>query len=522
MDSFIDVEINKLGYFAGNRVIDEKSIKELAESIKTHGLIEPIVVRPKKGPFEYEVVCGERRLKAYELLGLKIIRAVARDMTDQEAREIRIIENLQRKDLGPIEEAIALKSLLFSTSRHVHDISAQIGKSESYILDRIKLLKLQKVAQDALINGKIMVGHGLVLSRITDQGSQKELLTEILRNKYSVRRAENQLDNYTRSLVDAKFDKKDCVKCPHNGSRQQDLFDRETNVKGQCLNAGCYYQKVKEWAAAKVAKLKKAGANVMTEKFYKKKYGDEQGYVRNEQNFDGWGDCRKRLGENYTKKCQGCDKRVFIIIEEREGKEVREICLNARCYTALTCNRTETGVDKEERSRAGAIIDARDRFWNKLTPEILAKDILADALNLYVLVRELRGRMFEVLPKGFIKDEWSLSIEKLHKLGAKGMQSVWDKALAIHSIFMDYEDREYLAQQAGHSFQKDFRVDEDYLKAMTKAEISKLAKEAAMEKTVIEDMRALTKPEMIKKFLILYRNYTKKNFVPKEITKFKR
>lgn len=158
------------------RTVNEASIRELADSIKATGLAQPILVRPvgKKGNFK--LVTGQRRVAATRLLGDATIAAVVREMTDAEAREIQITENLQRENLPPLEEAQGFAELLIGSE--VEAVAAKLGKSASYVTRRLKLLDAIKPVQEALKAGAIEVGHALELSRLSDD-QQKDLLNQM-------------------------------------------------------------------------------------------------------------------------------------------------------------------------------------------------------------------------------------------------------------------------------------------------------------------------------------------------------
>ena len=145
---------------------DEESLRELSESIKEHGLIEPIIV--KKSIKGYDLVAGERRTKAARLAGLTKIPAIIRDFTDQQMMEIALIENIQREDLSPIEEATAYKNYIDATGLTQEEVANKFGKSRSYITNLLGLLSLPKYVQKEVMNGTISMSHARVLSKIDD------------------------------------------------------------------------------------------------------------------------------------------------------------------------------------------------------------------------------------------------------------------------------------------------------------------------------------------------------------------
>ena len=167
---------------------DEEALKELSESIKDHGVIEPIIV--KKSIKGYDLVAGERRTKAAELAGLSTIPAIIRDFTDQQMMEIALIENIQREDLSPIEEAAAYKNYIDETGYTQEEVAKKFGKSRSYITNLLGLLSLPKSVQQEVTNGTISMSHARVLSKIDDVDMILNLADKIIKDGISVRELE--------------------------------------------------------------------------------------------------------------------------------------------------------------------------------------------------------------------------------------------------------------------------------------------------------------------------------------------
>lgn len=167
---------------------DEESLRELSESIKEHGLIEPIIV--KKSIKGYDLVAGERRTKAARLAGLTKIPAIIRDFTDQQMMEIALIENIQREDLSPIEEATAYKNYIDATGLTQEEVAKKFGKSRSYITNLLGLLSLPKYVQKEVMNGTISMSHARVLSKIDDVDMILNLAQKVIDDGISVRELE--------------------------------------------------------------------------------------------------------------------------------------------------------------------------------------------------------------------------------------------------------------------------------------------------------------------------------------------
>ncbi len=168
---------------------DKDALEELAESIRLHGVFEPIIV--KKSIKGYELVAGERRTKAAKLAGLERIPAIVKDFNDQEMMEIALLENIQRENLSPIEEAQAYKNFMTKTNMTQEELGARFGKSRSYITNILGLLNLPKVVQDDLMDNKISMSHARVLSKIESVDKVIELNNLIKTKGISVRELES-------------------------------------------------------------------------------------------------------------------------------------------------------------------------------------------------------------------------------------------------------------------------------------------------------------------------------------------
>lgn len=172
----------------------QEELQELAQSIKENGLIQPIIVRPSP-IIGYELIAGERRFRACQLAGLEDIPAIVKAISDDESMRQAIIENLQRADLNPIEEAKAYQNLIEKTQLTHDEIAAYMGKSRPYISNSIRLLKLPKEICQGLEEGKISQGHARLLISLKSEQRQLAIYQEIIQKNYSVRTLESKLKN---------------------------------------------------------------------------------------------------------------------------------------------------------------------------------------------------------------------------------------------------------------------------------------------------------------------------------------
>lgn len=167
---------------------DEDALQELADSIKQYGVLEPLIVT-KKGKF-YEIIAGERRWRAARLAGVKEVPVVIREYTDREIMEISLIENIQREDLNPIEEALAYESLINEYRLTQEEVAEKVSKNRSTIANSLRLLKLCDEVRQMIIEDKLTTGHARALIPIEDAELQTEAANFIFDNKLSVRDTE--------------------------------------------------------------------------------------------------------------------------------------------------------------------------------------------------------------------------------------------------------------------------------------------------------------------------------------------
>jgi len=173
---------------------DEFKIKELAESIKVHGLLQPILVRPI-GNDKFQLVQGERRFRACKILGLETIRAEVRKLDHKQILEFQIVENLQREDLNPIEEAEAFRHMIELLGYTHEKIGKRIGKSREYVTNKLRLLSLPKDLRRGVARGSLSEGHARALLSLNDIQKQREVCRQISGKKLNVRETEELAKN---------------------------------------------------------------------------------------------------------------------------------------------------------------------------------------------------------------------------------------------------------------------------------------------------------------------------------------
>ncbi|MBQ1495759.1 MAG: ParB/RepB/Spo0J family partition protein [Bacilli bacterium] len=173
---------------------DEDALNELAKSIRQHGIIQPLVLR--KVGTKYEIIAGERRYKASYIAGLTKVPAIIIDLNDNESAEVAIVENIQRKNLSPIEEAKSYKKLLDRGYLTQDELASRMGKTQGSISNKLRLLNLSNDVQDALLNNKISERHARSLLKIENEDEQVEILNRIMNERLNVRETENLINSY--------------------------------------------------------------------------------------------------------------------------------------------------------------------------------------------------------------------------------------------------------------------------------------------------------------------------------------
>lgn len=185
-----DIPINEIrpNPYQPRKSFNEEALRELSESIKNHGVFQPIIV--KKGIRGYDLIAGERRLRASKMAGLDKIPAIVKDFSDDEMREIALLENIQRENLTAIELAWAYKGIIDNLDIRQEDLALRIGKSRSHITNTLGLLNLPEEVQKMILNGELSMGHARVLSKMEDESKITGLAKKIINEGISVHEIE--------------------------------------------------------------------------------------------------------------------------------------------------------------------------------------------------------------------------------------------------------------------------------------------------------------------------------------------
>lgn len=213
-DQIVNLNLDELrsNPYQPRKNFDEESLNELASSIKEHGVFQPIIA--KKSIKGYEIIAGERRVKASRLAGLTTIPAIIKDFTDEEMMEIALLENLQRENLSALEEAEAYNALKTRLNLTQEELAKKVGKSRSHITNMLGLLSLPNEIKDEVVKGEISMGHARVLSKLEDKEQAISLADKVINENLSVRRLEeltNSKEEYHRKkeVIPHKIKSKD-------------------------------------------------------------------------------------------------------------------------------------------------------------------------------------------------------------------------------------------------------------------------------------------------------------------------
>src|SRR5262252_8627065 len=192
----LEIDLIRPGQQQPRTTFDQSKLEELAQSIRTSGVIQPLLVRPAGGLFE--LVAGERRWRAAQLAGLSRIPAIVRDIPDEKLLEFALVENIQRQELNPIEEANAYKRLIESLGLTQDEVARRVGRDRTFVTNYLRVLKLPTEIQNLIETDKLTFGHARTLLAVQDPVLQRRLAQKIVKHNWSVRETEKRVKNLGR------------------------------------------------------------------------------------------------------------------------------------------------------------------------------------------------------------------------------------------------------------------------------------------------------------------------------------
>ncbi|TQR11517.1 ParB/RepB/Spo0J family partition protein [Psychrobacillus soli] len=223
--SLTDIKANP---FQPRKIFEEEAMKELSESIKEHGVLQPIILR-KKGS-KYEIVVGERRFRASQLASLDAIPAVIRELTDRQMMELAILENLQREDLTPIEEAEAYQNLMEHLSLTQEQLAFRLGKSRPHIANHVRLLTLPDIVRNAISDGVLTMGHGKALLGLKNKKTIPIIMQKSIKENLNVRQLEALVQRLNENVPrETKKEEKD-IFTKEKETELRDIFGTSVSI----------------------------------------------------------------------------------------------------------------------------------------------------------------------------------------------------------------------------------------------------------------------------------------------------
>jgi ParB/RepB/Spo0J family partition protein len=400
-----DIKLSTTGGQAERRKhFDQAAIGELADSIKTVGLLAPLVARPVNGHFE--LVAGERRYLAAQQAGLKAVHVTVRELTDEQVLEIQLIENLQREGLHELAEAEGYEALQ-RLGHSAAEIADKVGKSKAYVYARMKLLALSKPGRTAFYEGKLSASTALLLARIPVEALQKEALAAVIKPRWngegmSYREAADLIQrDYMMRLSSAGFPTEDaelvapagaCGACPKRTGNQAELFG-DIKHADVCTDLFCFKGKREAFAAREIKKAEQLGRTVITGKDAKKilPYGAESsvqgGYVKlTEKN---WDDPKKRtnaqlLGKDFEPVLvKDADTGVLVKVAPQSAVNAALKDAGVKSSSSSGGSNPQSAAEKkaklEKKFRAALYSEMRDKF----PAELGQGDLKTIALRFY-------------------------------------------------------------------------------------------------------------------------------------------
>jgi len=513
VSSVRDIPLDRIRESNSNprRAFDEAKLRELAENIKLHGVLQAILVRPAPNGADgtYELVAGARRFRASKLAGKDAIPATVRDLTDAECREIQLIENLQRADIHELDEGIGYRSLMELKPAHytVETIAVQVAKSPSYVKGRVSLTDLISAAQTAFYESKLTVAHALELARLQPRDQERAVMecfpghrstNSILKDRKAEALTVRQLREWIEreiqlDLKNAPFDTGDanllpaagaCSACPKRTGNNPLLFPEIRN-KSLCTDPSCYQSKVQALVQLRVEPLVKEGQKPV--QISERPSWQVQSKTPNTL-YEGQYRRAERAGE--------CPQtQAAIIVDGRKAGTILHICADENCKTHRQFSHYEISPQEREQRRKLALAirvqkESRSRILQavrqKLPPTLARADFEMVALDYFRrLGHDNHHRLFQVYgwEEKKTKTSWggtSVDHEKLAEVQIRAMTVAdLNRFVVMCSLIPDlycpgYSSAETLSKEANLTRTAvRYKVDASKITARVTTELSK-------------------------------------------------
>lgn len=470
--------------------ITKESLSGLINSVKEKGILQPVLV--KKNGTGYDLIAGYRRYSAAKAAGLTEIPVLITDLDKKDRINYQITENLQREDLNPIDEALAYQAL--GEKYKAKDIMVITGKTEYRIKKILSLLNLCADVKKMVSAGELSADHAFVVSKLSSVKQQKDLAAEIKKYRYSVVQAEEEMLNYARQLENAEFDKTACKECTFNGNLLKDLFDKDTNVKGTCLNIDCFHKKIADQQKKTAKKLEAEGKKVIVFE-EEPKYGSKEYKALEEvvdfNSFEAQAFDKEQFTNECSKTCP-----TFAMVIKPYGK-LCPTCLNKDCFKrslkkAKAAERKATNIastgDKDKdtaiqydvrRKENRVDLFKRSFFIGHLLKK--ATELQINRITLHLLFESEPGNSESISEYLGLKKKianWNArELKFIEGLTNKQLIDLIKKVVLSRLNNYSTADLQKFAEEVKINIAKEFVIDAEYLKNFSKDGLEKLAKE---------------------------------------------
>jgi ParB/RepB/Spo0J family partition protein len=468
---------------------DAGKMKELEDSIREKGVLQPIVVRMVKEG--YEIVCGARRFVASKNVGLSTVPAVIRVLDDKAVLEIQLIENAQRADVHPLEEAEGYERLMKQYKYTAEEIAAKVAKSKGYVYQRMALCSLVPECRKMFYDGKLTPSTALLIARMPQDLQKKAAkdITDGYNGIMSLQEARRHIErSYMLELKDAPWVKNEacvvagkvaCVNCPKRTGNQELLF-ADLKSGDQCTDPACFAEKKSAWGQRQLESAKKTGLKIVPTKeaFPPNCYSDSVcgGYVDiqdtcyESEASKKYVDLMKRAKD--MKPSVTVDKRgnVIQIVKKADAiKAFKEAGIKMETEGSSRSPEDMSKAKKENRVR-----EAKRGFW--ISKVATTEDQRSmNVVMLHMLFNDLGWNPSEEIAGR------ERGIERLYMRGNDDVLMLIKKAVQKKADVLCDDELEFLAGRLGFDASRDYVITKEYLNAMTKDDLAKLAKEIGID-----------------------------------------
>lgn len=460
---------------------DYGDLTELVASIKEHGLKNPVEINKK-----YELVDGHRRLIAAEKAGLQSVPYFFAVNKNLDSATSQVLSGIFQKKLNAVEESKAFQKLIDS-GMSIQSLADRISKKEIYIKRRLELANVSREIKNALVKGKIELGHALLLGKISEKSVQKKFLKDVIADGDSVQGLKNTIDfNFSAKLKNAHFSKRTglngdgkgttgCSGCPYNGSEQSELFEDGALLTGQCMKPSCFSRKT----AARVKELKEKYKDVL---FKGNDWESPTGYCDGRYDYT-----RHGVTNEYKKKCRK-ERKGYLVYVRSTGELVEFFYIPGRDVSKTNANNIDD-LEKKEKSLLAKAQDHKEQFLRRKIKESLRPGTYeAKALCVLKLIQEADSYEVDAVSHKYEKFSYKgcgddeKIIKNIFSSDGEELDHVIEMLSRSAVNLLSARELSKLAEYFDVSMQEHFRLNEDYLKLYTKDQLMQLINELELEK----------------------------------------